>query len=600
MASLNPAKKTGVVKTTLTDAKSIRIKADGSMVASGVKRVDVVEAKDSETAALLRGEGANKPVTVGRALRKAVSWGTGGAGRGFFSGKSRRRRDDEEEDMEGAMDIEEAIERILEDGDGDCLYSNFTLIASFTLSIFMMVFALETNMLTYVGPCATASFYPDASYEELYIKETGLWDALYYGELVGALFWGPLGDSVGRWRILFISSLCTFTFGVLSAAATSYDFLYWTRFAVGFFEGGATIAIDMLAEFLPARDRGFILNFTNLGWGIGSVFICLGAEFCIRTWGPTRGWHYVILFAAFPMGVALFAMMWLVESPRYLLVQGKDDAAMRALRTMAKRNDVPMPCDRLITPEGVEPDTELENKAGTTRWYIYMKRFWRSCKALLSRKLWKRTLLIWILWFGSLGLYSGIVIFAADVMGEDDDGGIECSFNYNQNILLASSEIVGAVAIFPLIDKSNLGIWGGRFGAFWLTLLVSVAALLALGYDASPEILWTYLSRGGIAAASGVVIIATTEWYPSVCRATGSSIAYVVGIIGSISVTYWTYAYLPQAVIAYGLGLLAIITTIPVLFLPETVGLDLSSLDDPRADFSVSCNTRRIDCCGED
>ena len=40
-------------------------------------------------------------------------------------------------------------------------------------------------MLTYVAPCAVSSFYPDASWEELYVKETGLWDSLYYGEMIG-------------------------------------------------------------------------------------------------------------------------------------------------------------------------------------------------------------------------------------------------------------------------------------------------------------------------------------------------------------------------------------------------------------------------------
>ena len=46
----------------------------------------------------------------------------------------------------------------------------------------------------------------------------------------------------------------------------------------------------------------------------------------------------------------------------------------------------------------------------------------------------QRTLLIWLLWFGSIGLYSGAVIFAADIMGEEDgdDGGIECSFKFDQ------------------------------------------------------------------------------------------------------------------------------------------------------------------------
>ena len=243
----------------------------------------------------------------------------------------------------------------------------------------------------------------------------------------------------------------------------------------------------MLAEILPSKDRGFILNFTNTAWGVGSVFICLGAKWTLTTWGSASGWRYLVLFAVTPMAVSIFTLLWLVESPRFLLINGKPDAAMRSLRTMAKRNDVPMPCDSLIVPPGVERDTEIENKAGAARWYIYFKRFWRSCKALLSKKLWKRTLLIWILWFGSIGLYSGVVIFSADLIGEEqgDDGSIECSFNFDQNILLASSEIVGAVLCFPLIDKMTIGIWGGRFGTYWMTLFVSTAALLMLGESVS-------------------------------------------------------------------------------------------------------------------
>ena len=58
---------------------------------------------------------------------------------------------------------------------------------------------------------------------------------------VAVLFWGPLGDSVGRYRILVISSAGIFVFGCISAAATSYEFLYWTRFIVGFFEGGCEL-----------------------------------------------------------------------------------------------------------------------------------------------------------------------------------------------------------------------------------------------------------------------------------------------------------------------------------------------------------------------
>ena len=61
---------------------------------------------------------------------------------------------------------------------------------------------------------------------------------------------------------------------------------------------------------------------------------------------------------------------------------------MRALRTIAKRNDVAMPCEKLIIPRyaGIEQE-EVKNKAPLARYYIYMMRSWRSIKGIFSQKL---------------------------------------------------------------------------------------------------------------------------------------------------------------------------------------------------------------------
>ena len=57
---------------------------------------------------------------------------------------------------------------------------------------------------------------------QLYYYETGLWDAFYYGNSLGTIFFGPLGDSVGRYRILLVCSICITIFGFISATGAPF------------------------------------------------------------------------------------------------------------------------------------------------------------------------------------------------------------------------------------------------------------------------------------------------------------------------------------------------------------------------------------------
>ena len=106
---------------------------------------------------------------------------------------------------------------------------------------------------------------------------------------------------------------------------------------------------------------------------------------------PYYGWRVYVALCALPMLIALVAMCWLVESPRWQVEMGNEQAELRALRTIAKRNDVAMPCERLIMPPnaGAEQE-ELKSKGPLARYYIYAMRSWRSIKGVFSQKLLKR------------------------------------------------------------------------------------------------------------------------------------------------------------------------------------------------------------------
>ena len=79
-------------------------------------------------------------------------------------------------------------------------------------------------------------------------------------------------------------------FGLISAFSTTYEMLYWTRFIVGFWEGSASVAYDLLAEFMQAKDRGFIMNFVNIAFGVGAAGTVALAWWLIPTYGCMCSW----------------------------------------------------------------------------------------------------------------------------------------------------------------------------------------------------------------------------------------------------------------------------------------------------------------------
>ena len=103
-------------KTTI-DAKTVRVKKDGTVSATGVKRV-VITSTDGppEKEPLLDKGGENKPVTITRAIRKQTAAITGM--RGTFSGKA-PQDDEDPEDAESDYEASGGSGEEEDDDDSD-------------------------------------------------------------------------------------------------------------------------------------------------------------------------------------------------------------------------------------------------------------------------------------------------------------------------------------------------------------------------------------------------------------------------------------------------------------------------------------------------
>lgn len=145
---------------------------------------------------------------------------------------------------------------------------------------------------------------------------------------LGGLFWGPMGDRIGRKHVLALTILmmagATFLIGVLPTHETigvaAPILLIFLRVVQGFSSGGEYGgAATMMAEFAPRKHRGFwgsFLEFGTLaGFALGSLLVLMGELTIGNEAMMAWGWRVPFLIAG-PLGVVgLYLRSKLSESP---------------------------------------------------------------------------------------------------------------------------------------------------------------------------------------------------------------------------------------------------------------------------------------------
>ena len=172
-------------------------------------------------------------------------------------------------------------------------------------------------------------------------EQVGLTGSAYLaGAVLGALYFGHLTDRLGRKKLFNV------TLGVylLATAATAFSwnfesFLFF-RFLTGAGIGGEYSAINSaIQELIPARLRGRTDLAINGSFWVGAA---LGAIVSVplldpTLFGPDLGWRIAFGSGAVLGLVILYLRQFLPESPRWLMIHGKEGEASRVVEEIEAR-----------------------------------------------------------------------------------------------------------------------------------------------------------------------------------------------------------------------------------------------------------------------
>ncbi|MFC8344419.1 MFS transporter [Streptomyces sp. NPDC057280] len=217
------------------------------------------------------------------------------------------------------------------------------------------VWILDGLEVTVVGNIAGRLSEPGSGLPITSGQVTGLAAALYVlGACSGALFWGRLTDKWGRKKLFMITLAVYLAATALTAVSFSTWWFFAFRFLTGFGIGGEYAAINSaIDELIPAQYRGRVDLMINGSFWLGAVAGSLLSIVALDTSVVAKdvGWRLTFALGAVLALVILLVRRHVPESPRWLLIHGRDEEAERIVTSIEERI-ADEKGERLADPEG--------------------------------------------------------------------------------------------------------------------------------------------------------------------------------------------------------------------------------------------------------
>jgi AAHS family 4-hydroxybenzoate transporter-like MFS transporter len=333
-----------------------------------------------------------------------------------------------------------------------------------------------------------------------------LFSAGLLGSALGAFILGPLGDRVGRRRMLILSVLIFSAFSFSFPHLTRFPQLLACRFLTGLGLGGALPnLLALCAEFTPREMRGATTGILFAGFPAGGATGALVSAHVV----PAFGWPTIFYIGgSVPLILVLLAIFILPSSLRSALKHRDGQQRVAAIV-------------RRMAPMTVPPEPVVYIDTGTAHENLSLRQALRTGGVFPTLMLWCSSVMCFVVLI-VMGLWTAVLLH---------EQGVDAATAATMAGLFNLGSVVGTALGGKLLDRLRpLVVLPAMFvaGAICVSLVGQVSgSVLALAA-------FTMLAGAFVGAGSAQLLGLAVLIYPSAIRASGVGWVVATGRTGQV------------------------------------------------------------------
>ena len=429
---------------------------------------------------------------------------------------------------------------------------------SLTVAVAGFLFGFDTVVISGANLPIKELWHTTPLFHGLFIMSMALW-----GTVFGSLLGGIPCDKWGRKKTLFWIGILFLVSALGSAMAPNVYIFSFFRFIGGVGVGASSVAAPIyISEISTPENRGKLGTLFQFNIVFG-ILIAFFSNYLLDGLGGVNDWRYMLGIVAVPALVYSIVVIKIPESPRWLILNKKDDiAGLQVLEMIYAKEELQ---ENFI-------DIKKDVVAANVKENLFSKKYnWPLLLAFL------------IAFFNQLSGINFILYYAPQILEMAGLGSKESLMN---SIMIGVINLVFTIAGMRLIDI---------LGRKQLMLIGSIGYILSLVMVA-----WAFYSNAGSvlllvsilvfiashAIGQGAVIwVFISEIFPNNVRANGQSFgtgihwifAALITLAGPVVIDIFEEN--PWPIFAFFAFMMVLQLVFVLFMMPETKGLSLEELE---------------------
>ena len=373
---------------------------------------------------------------------------------------------------------------------------NRIIVWSITVALAGFLFGFDTVVISGANEPIKQLWNTSPLFHGTFIMSMALW-----GTVVGSLFGGIPTKNLGRKKTLLWVGVLFLVSALGSALAQDpYSFSVF-RFIGGVGVGISSVAAPIyISEITSKENRGKLGGLYQF-WLVFGILLAFVSNWLLKGFDGTNDWRWMLGVEAIPAFIYTLMVFTVPESPRWLALHKKDDAA--ALKILEIIYSKEKAAQQLI-----EIKTDL--KHSTKSESLFQKKY--------SKVLY---LAFFIAFFNQLSGINFVLYYAPEILEQAGLGGKESLFN---SIAIGIVNLVFTFIGIRLLDKLGRRqlIIIGSIGYIISLVMVGLCFQLDLGSTLTLTFICTFVASHAIGQGA-VIWVFISEIFPNSVRAYGQS-----------------------------------------------------------------------------